>query len=177
MIIGPGFLFVHIPKTGGSSIWEAIKNSDTKSFSLRESFPHGNIHFRPSELNETIQPEFSFCFVRNPWDRLVSWRCWNHPTVPFENWLEGHIKNRNVPSLTQSEYLSDFDFDFIGRFELIRKDWRRAAAKIGLKKIARLPHLKKSRRKPYQSYYTPEMVRTVAELESPLIERFGYTFE
>jgi len=60
------FLFVHIQKTAGISIRESLKEiKDTKNF----YYPHYMINLVEEDLSEY----FKFCFVRNPWDRMLSW--------------------------------------------------------------------------------------------------------
>ena len=75
------FIFIHIPKTGGTSIEDALftfpevyhflkdKNRD-KPLINNAFFP-----LRQDGLAETIKNNpnyFLFTFVRNPWDRFVS---------------------------------------------------------------------------------------------------------
>ncbi len=82
------FVFVHIPKTGGSSIYEALGGND------KDDPQHGycaklNLplqHLTASELleHEFLSPSqfsryFKFCFVRNPWDLVVSEWQWRMP--------------------------------------------------------------------------------------------------
>jgi hypothetical protein len=63
-------LFVHVQKTGGSSIARVLADAlpDLEQFKAKHAF----ISAGYAELPE---PErwFKFAFVRNPWDRLVSW--------------------------------------------------------------------------------------------------------
>lgn len=59
--------FTHIPKTGGQSVHALFD----KAGSVLPS------HHEPTKVQKAMYPKywdkwFSFCFVRNPWDRLVS---------------------------------------------------------------------------------------------------------
>lgn len=57
-------VFIHIPKNAGTSIKSILPN-DCVSF---KHHPAKNV----KNLIEDYQDRFSFAFVRNPWDRLVS---------------------------------------------------------------------------------------------------------
>jgi chondroitin 4-sulfotransferase 11 len=60
-------LFVHIHKTGGSSMRNALMNLEGSNFM-------GHHHTFVKELDSDKYHEyFKFAIVRNPWDRLVSW--------------------------------------------------------------------------------------------------------
>ena len=54
-----GFVFVHVPKTAGMSMYAAL------------GVDRGFGHLRLSDHHD-VDGLFSFAFVRNPWDRLVS---------------------------------------------------------------------------------------------------------
>jgi chondroitin 4-sulfotransferase 11 len=60
------FIFVHIQKNAGSSIKKSL-------LSFENSEQHKYSHsFIDTEIGN-FEDHFKFCFVRNPWDRLVSW--------------------------------------------------------------------------------------------------------
>lgn len=66
------FIFVHVQKTAGISIETVLLEHfpDLKRLSGR----HGHATTGMAELRQaTWDDYFSFAFVRNPWDRLVSW--------------------------------------------------------------------------------------------------------
>src|SRR5262249_5469512 len=67
----PRFLFVHIQKTGGTSLEKVLCAACPQVQQL------GCRHDHASSACKILGPDyhdyFKFAFVRNPWDRLVSW--------------------------------------------------------------------------------------------------------
>jgi len=67
-------IFVHIPKTGGSSIRSLLKWSDQRCWKWGWTGGHA-----PAALIESKMPAglfartYKFTIIRNPWDRAVSW--------------------------------------------------------------------------------------------------------
>lgn len=60
------FLFVHIQKTGGTSISHALANRENNHF-LEPP------HLRLCDIRMPMRKPFTFAVVRNPWERLASW--------------------------------------------------------------------------------------------------------
>jgi Sulfotransferase family len=63
-------IFVHIQKTGGQTVSKVLKEniSDISRFRRKHEFA-----MHAMEELEGWNEYFKFAFVRNPWDRLVSW--------------------------------------------------------------------------------------------------------
>ncbi len=95
-------IFVHIPKTAGTSIEYALgmhgdlehigvepyKNQQVNQDTL---FGAESQHYSASELNNVLGGElfdsyFKFSFVRNPWDRLVSHAAWKADATGQLKW-------------------------------------------------------------------------------------------
>ncbi|GGG87339.1 hypothetical protein GCM10011415_42370 [Salipiger pallidus] len=116
MIISPGrgYIFVHIPKTGGSSMAAALEArahrddiliGDTEKAlrrrgRLRQLTPKGRLwkHSTLADIDGILSPAeiadmFTFTIVRNPWDRMVSYYHWlqaqtfDHPQVALSKQL------------------------------------------------------------------------------------------
>jgi len=191
-------IFVHVQKTGGSSIRDALGMAQFDAHKHRFA----------SELRaiygaDTWNQYFKFAFVRNPWDRLVSW--WE---MMRRNVVEGRPRNgfqryvmeragtfaeflqqcdteyRDADGAkwiyrNQVDYLTDADdvllVDFVGRFEQLQLDFSRVAARLSVPPIT-LPRVNATVRRPYTSYDSRELRELVAERYAKDIEAFGYRF-
>ncbi|MGD8854371.1 MAG: sulfotransferase family 2 domain-containing protein, partial [Gammaproteobacteria bacterium] len=181
------FLFVWINKTAGLSLSRAL-GIDKNLYN----------HYTAMELREILGVEkfasmFKFCFVRNPWDKVVSefrfriWTSQNEITADasFTDWVRSTYVDRDPryhdwPKmfLPQLEWLTDekgeVAVDFIGRFENLQNDFDKICAAINIDRQV-LPHENRSREdKSYRSYYDSETKAVVEEIFKPDIEFFGY---
>ena len=184
---GP-FIFIHINKTAGTSIGNAIGLAVKDHLTAREVIDRIG--------QQSWDEAYKFTLVRNPWDKVVShyeYRRKKNKTgiatqnVTFTEWVRmtyGPDKNpafyNNPKSFQpQVEWLKDHhgkvSVDFAGRFETINRDFEHITRHIGID--AELPHLNASRRSAYQSYYDQESRDMVARWFAEDIEFFGYSFE
>ena len=202
------FVFVHVQKTAGTSITEVLT-----PFALRPAATRLNklasdlglvrdwrrCHFRihtPLRQAERILPReifdsfYKFAFVRNPWDRLVSWYAFilqdrshrRHRAVTrlpdFESFVDAELAR---PRSAQWWMLADrsgrLGVDFVGRFEQLERDMAGICERIGIA-YEPLPHVNRTlTRAPYQTYFTPGLARRVGERWAREIEAFGYAFD
>ena len=160
------FVFIHIRKTGGTSIRTALGIG---------SVPN---HITAREMRRIFPDscgKFAFGFVRNPWDRLVSWVHrmglgvdWDQPDRFDQLGLEPQV-----------DYLLDEDgklmVDFVGRFENLAEDFNTICGKIGIA-TPPLPHLNTSEHRHYRDYYDETAKQFIAKQYAEDIERFGYSF-
>lgn len=197
-------VFIHIPKTGGTSIEKLfINNADLKDVPNK----HQDYNFYKNRLNTKNYAFLSF--VRNPWDLVLSqylymWKSnfswptrWRSSTsldlnLSFSDWikserflltspdtdsfdLKGNFINKN-----QIDWILDGDKIannlFIGRFENLQKDYSEFCVLNNLKPSS-LPRTNSTnRKKHYSSFYDAEMVEIVFNKYKKDIVYFNYNF-
>lgn len=181
------FSFVHINKTGGTSVEKAL--------GLR--FNHQTVQEKIDYMGAAKWADkFTFAFVRNPWDRAVSHYHYRVKTnksgladkhLDFKAWVVEAFLNRNTDYCTpekmfmpQRRWLvnrhGEIAVSFVGRFERLNEDFEKICLEIGRPEIT-LPHLKASSRRDYREYYDSETIDIVAETFAEDIEAFGYRFQ
>lgn len=202
-----GFIFVHIPKCGGTSI-ETVFNCWGNGYT--EQYYHvGNAS---SDQHKTIfeildaYPDcdnyFKFCFVRNPWAKFVSeYEYMLHETriakcppgnpkryLPLSTSFDDFCLNTNLLykySYTYHEKNQhEFIFDSVGNcsVDFIGKleNFQQDFDKI-CESIninkTELPHEYKHHKRHYTEYYNDETRDFVARRFAKDIEYFGYEFE
>jgi sulfotransferase famil protein len=195
-------IFVHIQKTAGSSV----------RLAFGENLDSPEKHFFASELRDLYGTEvwsayFKFAFVRNPWDRLVSW--WSNIETNRRIYEKGLPLNKFQlfvlsRASTFEEFLLNCDqeiADHDGRKWIYRnqvdylsdENGRSMVDFVGRfenlnthfmlasrKAIGReldLPRANASVHRHYSEYYTREMAEYVGSRFRRDIEAFGYVFE
>ncbi|MCF2905043.1 sulfotransferase family protein [Octadecabacter sp. CECT 8868] len=200
------FVFLHIGKTGGQSVEKALRPF---AFSRIQRFvryvdirttkrdPYGihaaGSHPTATELRQTIGDEaydsyYSFCFVRNPWSRLLSYYKFSKlkegrpafddaSTLDFNAFIAKH--GDTAPMRQQSELLlnnnGQIDVDFVGRFETLENDFQTVCETLGCS--VELPHKNSTKKSDFRTAYSEESVDRVARWFADDVTNFGYTFE
>ena len=168
-------VFIHIIKTGGSSI--------STAFGMEKS----QCHFPASSARKLIGEDlwdrcFKFSFVRNPFDKIVSQFFYNSHKfgfkkgVSFKEYVKAWDSGAKIsvhPQLN-SDYI-DEDLDFIGRFENLQKDFDFICDKLDISRRA-LPHKNKSNHEHYTKYYDEETKSIISKRFAIDLERFNYKF-
>lgn len=191
------FIFVHVQKTGGSSIWRALAPlCDPSELTLAErSGLHS--HSPASEIIRVVGRDvwdsyFTFAFERNPWDKCLSlyyyqlqnWHRYRKPFRPrqptFRQWFYpyGLLPKKLKPSSCMYSENGKMCVKFLGRYERLADDFAEVCRRIGLGSVT-LPVANKSqlRREPgYREHYTEPMRRRVERVFHREIELLGYSF-
>jgi len=183
-------IFVHCHKCAGETIESAIFGGPDTGFKGDpfEGSPekHFSVNQYIKKYGESVWNNyFTFSFVRNPWDRVISWikyRDKRHNL--YGGTLNSSIikKEVKIPYISNNSYYnmlslddSSRSIDFIGRFENLQEDFEIVCDEIGIER-KKLPHKNKTEHKHYAEYYDDETRAIVAEKYAKDIEYFGYQF-
>lgn len=200
------FIFVAIPKTGTHSVRRALRahlaDDDLEQvglfvnkrfpFSELESIGHGHItlqQVRPHMEASQFQDYYKFAFIRNPYDRFVSYCAFmSRKSGRFAADPRGFMKQvvfdvrpmEHVLYKPQHYFLVDVDgrllTDYVGRVENMQASYDAACARLGLPSTG-LERVNGSSRGDYREYYDAELLEAVSALYAVDLEMFGYAFD
>ena len=169
------WVFYHLEKTGGTTIRKVLPFDE-----------ENKTHMTPVEDVGHWQGYYKFCFVRNPWDRMVSWYEYmrdpekmddNYETIKEMSYLDFLRWRLPVPQQVESIYQNGKKcVDFIGRFESLQDDFYIICMVIN-EEFGILPKINSTKRKPFWEYYCNESKEMMREFFKDDIERFGYKYE
>ena len=199
------FVFVPVPKTGTHAVRQALREhlgpDDIEQVGLfvRKQFPwpelaalgHGHLSLRqvaPFLGEEAMRDYLKFAFVRNPFDRFVSYcsfmtrehgdfdrdpRATMH-RVLFELRPLDHVHFQPQHALLVDER-GELATDFIGRVETMQQSYDELCARLGIPGRA-LEQVNGSRRGEYRQYYDRALFEGVSRLYARDLQLFGYGF-
>ena len=192
------YFFVDIPKTAGSSIRAALDHKKR---------PHYWASKAIEEMGRQTWDElFTFTFVRNPFDRIVSQYhfqaqkephvLYKHlfdpppedlPSVDFQTWVR-MVYEDIVPNLPdpfwayrpQTDWFMDGNkclVKYIGRFERLWYHFKFICAMLDRPSDLKLPHHKQSQHRPWWEYYDAATAKIVTDYFARDFELLGYSNE
>ncbi len=193
------FCFIAVPKTGTTSIesflslyceendFPHIKTKETNKPFGDVSGKHASLmavkqHYNVSNIN-------TIGFVRNPWDKVVSW--YNYlklhkqskysisDNISFEEFI---LTAPNFVFTESSKFITDstgkLDVNFLGRFETINEDFKRICNNVLEIEWSPLLQLNGSNNKThYSDFYTTKTKKIVEQYFLTDIKMFDYTFD
>ncbi|WKL58944.1 sulfotransferase family 2 domain-containing protein [Asticcacaulis sp. ZE23SCel15] len=201
------FIFAAVPKTGTHSVRQALRahmgDDDVEQAGLfvNKRFPwqelaairHGHLSLlqvRPYLGDEAFDSYFKFAFVRNPFDRFVSYCAFmlrdgdvfqQRPRDVMRHFLfiappEVHILFQPQASLLVGADGQTLLADAVGRVENMQPDYEAICARIGIAACP-LERVNGSRHEDYRRYYDQALIDGVAARYAQDLELFGYSFE
>ena len=199
------FVFVAVPKTGTHSVRQALReqlgpeDEEQVGLFVNKRLPdprlaavgHGHLglaQVRPYLGDEAFAAYFKFAFVRNPFDRFVSYCAFMtresgaFERAPRQVMYEILFRQRPVGHiLFQPQHALLVDeagallADDVGRVEQMQASYDRMCARIGIP-TAPLGKVNSSSRGDWRRYYDQPLADGVAELYRRDLELFGYDF-
>jgi hypothetical protein len=197
-------LFVHVQKTGGSTIDGILDEEVPDIRSVSGVYRHAPLR-RILEAEPELEAYWSFGFVRNPWARMVSWwsmiehftanadagKPWAVKGLNFDKWFRDAAEYKTFDAFVleglekfwrlrkaQISYLTvgQRRADFIGRVESFDKDVNIVRERLGLEPIAEVPRRNATAHGHWRDYYNDTTRAAIARHYAPDLEAFGYTF-
>lgn len=199
------FLFVHVQKTGGSTIDNNLTGSLGDVRRIKEAHRHAPLE-RLLQLEPGLADYWTAGFVRNPWSRMVSWwrmveRFRDGADRGVERYLDHLSRNKFVAGIIDNH--PDFESfileateqhprlrkpqvefmvaegrhaDFVGRQESLEDDLRTIYDHLGLAWVELQSVNIDPGRPDYHDVYSPVTRDKVGELFAADVAAYGYDF-
>jgi hypothetical protein len=198
------YVFAAVPKTGTHAVRQALRphmvagDLEQVGLFVKRQFPVpdlariGHGHITLDEVRRYMDPEkfrtyFKFAFVRNPFDRYVSYCSFvtregdvfkRDPQKVMRRFL-AEPPNEHILFKPQHVFVTGADgtmlADYIGRVETMQESFDFIASKIGIPTV-QLEKVNATTRASYRDYYDQELIDGVAKLYARDLELFGYDF-
>ena len=199
------FIFFAVPKTGTHSIRQALRphldENDQEQVGLfvQKQLPYeelsriGHGHISARQARPVIGPKqfdlyFKFAFVRNPFDRFVSYCAFmsrhndafvSDPRAFMRFVIRDNPPLQHILFRPQHELLVGENggllMDFVGKVETMQQDYDRLCERLGIPGQA-LERVNASSHGHYADYYDSDLVARVGDFYGRDLELFGYRF-
>lgn len=172
MFIADNFVFVHFPRTGGTTLKSAFA-----CHGIVGSYLSNHVAYRGIPSKYLLNREV-FGFIRNPWDWYRSWAIKSYPTLPL---------NESLPKVL-GDYGSFYQTIFPKEMKIALYEDREELLRdllpsfgISQKVVSNIichPRLEatKDAGVDYRQHYSEDMQVSVWEAERNIIEQYGYQY-
>lgn len=200
----PDIIFVHVPKTGGTSISEWLMENapGCKSNTVKTFYSK---HYPYFLFDNEHKKYFSFGIVRNPWERMVSGYFYelarfkskmnmlqsNHPKVKpskahwkydyvktkkdlLEKGFDAYVQSKDFFSCDKTQKYYLEGVNYVLRLENIQEDFKVIQNQVNCYKP--LIHLNKTEHDNYKKYYNKTIKEIVNDYFAEDIETYQYVF-
>lgn len=186
------YVFLHIPRTGGSIIVKNLRKKYSESYYGTDKMGLSQQHYLLDNLIYNKNNMFVFTFVRNPFDRILSsYLNWTvNKTHDFDKYIDmvkDVVKNKlylykgSINANDISHYIpmtvliGNNKLDFIGKFENYDNDIKKLSKKHP--KLTSLCEVNiKKREVDYREHYSKRNKNIIEELYKNDLIKFKYTF-
>lgn len=184
-------IFIHIPKTGGTTIENILRGNKTPE---SQGSTHRKIAFYKRTYLSDFKSYYKFACVRNPWDRLVSAFFYMSSGGNQSKWdksvaqewgkdFKSFVKNINTlknniflkPQIMFTHVNELLSVDHVMRFESFESETKKITSQLNIP-INEIYKVRESKHNHYTEYYDNKTREIVAEKYAKDIECFGYKF-
>jgi len=174
------YIFIHVPKTGGNSIKQMLKEND-ESYDI----DIGHDTMNKALKNHLDKIDYKKIFViRNPYDRIISFYFYSKKCKPNEGLFNKDefmqfLERRRSYLKTQTErvnYKGEIDKTYMIRYENFEEDFRRVMKNFGFE-FGELIKINTTTHKHYSYYYDNHMKKLIKSMFQEDLDNFGYEFE
>ena len=194
------FIFFHIPKCAGTSVYASLcksleivngkgeptcdeqdhilfKNPPNERFGnslvLNQHCNYAGVENYFDEKGYDINEYFKFTFVRNPWARTVSYWTYEKDTRSFRDYC---IEEKDIQFYRiKKPDCYELGVDYVGKSENLDQDFNHILDRLNLPRVE-VNTLNKSVYKPYKAHYTSELIDVIADKYEVDIEQFDYEY-
>jgi hypothetical protein len=174
-------LFIHIPKTGGSSINYFLENKNFNNWN--KTYPYGHDpYFLLEKNNINIENAFTFSVVRNPYTRIYSYykhfNKHNMINISFECFLELLYADCYFPKTPLIKYNQCYYLKSIsGKINLKKIYYFENLSELEKDFNIHLPHINKGNYSAEEYYkdYTELCICKVQEIYNEDFKTLGYS--
>jgi hypothetical protein len=187
-------IFVHIPKTAGTSLKRALGFPRVGKAKGKYRKHHTIPEMQQIIPAEVWERAFKFAIVRNPWDRMASYyrfmkrkaaeKFGREDFPDFDRWLSEVLENPDLYNTNyqpQAAWLyneeGDLLVDYVGRFEDLDEAYQHICQALDVDVPPDLRHINSSQYTgSYRDFYTEESQALVSRICARDLEYFNYTF-
>lgn len=180
--------FIHVPKTGGTSIVSSLIDCGVEFKQLRGELPshYSNsliLHYFPEAKNAT-----SVAILRHPYEIFVSLYHYQRDVlekenqlkipeyVSFKQWMEEYVNNPY--RLDNLELKGGLDYvdgvEFIFKYEHIKKAWKKILEILELPKNTPLKRINSTNHKPAIEYFDSNLKKIAVNVAWEAFEKMGW---
>lgn len=190
-------IWIRIPKVASSSISVLLvkNNMVDKGFwtvGKKRKLKKGMYWNKAESLD--ILDYFKYCFVRNPYSRLLS--TYKNRVLIHDNYKKFGITQKSsfkdfvywacglkdcegdghlLSQMAILKYKNKFMPEFVGKMENLYEDWNKILKKLGINSKNTMPHVKRTGAyEEVEKYYTKELIDLVTIRYKKDIEELGY---
>ena len=179
-------LFIHIPKTGGTSVeskFKLIRKNELYEEKIVkiDGILFAKQHWLPYLIEKEFPEKFKnykkFCIVRNPYTRVISEYFYQFPKqmVTFEDFVLKRLNlNERDHYLPQHLYFENIKYDYVLRTETLNEDFKNMSKDFPFDGSLRRENKRGNGSENRMNLLTPEIIEKINSLYEKDFKMFNY---